>query len=364
MTVSLVQTRMLGGRLAGLGSREVARQWQALAIKAVRHGRPAVPSTPIVRVTSEVPRSSVYRSSDSRGGLQDDGRDSRGGASEFELNLGEALRGIRYDIEAFPRQLPVYTHIYRDDLLITDPHHTRLRLRGRRIYFAVLRGLRWTLRWYYGRNGARIRVLAVHAPARNGLHGANLTTPQEERADATGEDVGDAETAAEARIRWRFEARPRPFHLPRLPSDTGKHAATKVMDGLASLTPLKFPSPVSPETTSERRVAPSASTAGKTTHMHEKLEADDDGDDDSEQDEILTIFEGVFVYRFDTTGRVREHRVEYLEPTPGPHLLKDWRVRLLHWWPAAANDKPALGYISVSEHMRRRSHDVNDRRHR
>jgi hypothetical protein len=239
-------------------------------------------------------------------------------------------------LEAFPRQSPVYTHIYRNDIILSDPHHTRLQLRGIRSYFALIQGLRWTLRWYYGREGARVRVLHVRAPTRTSLGtiiharvsaddpGSVGNTPEEDTSTAY---IGHPDAVAEARIRWRFQVQSKPTPSPTTPS---------VLKDLTSFTPLKFPSTEKDNQDTTSNNQPPANTDTNTLN-----------------EDMTTVFEGVFVYKFDANGRICEHRVEHLEPTPGPHLLEDWRVRLLRWWPNSATGKPALGYVSTIPPMRR-----------
>jgi hypothetical protein len=61
----------------------------------------------------------------------------------------KAIRTIRADLPLFFERGLSDTSIYSPNLLLTDPHHTRLHVRGKHIYLGIANLLRWSLIWYF-----------------------------------------------------------------------------------------------------------------------------------------------------------------------------------------------------------------------
>ncbi|CAG8508750.1 16073_t:CDS:2 [Funneliformis mosseae] len=68
---------------------------------------------------------------------------------EYTLNVGRAIRTIRTELPLFFGNGLSDTSIYSPNILLTDPHHTRLHVRGKHIYLGIANLLRWSLIWYF-----------------------------------------------------------------------------------------------------------------------------------------------------------------------------------------------------------------------
>ncbi|KAI8057873.1 hypothetical protein BDF22DRAFT_739271 [Syncephalis plumigaleata] len=263
--------------------------------------------TLLVRTTGQIQYSSLA-SSDSNGSRRRRPRESS--PNEFELNT-------------------YYTHIYRSDMLMSDPHHTRLRLRGRHIYLGVIQSLRWSIRWYYGRDGAQVHVVSMHPPTRSPLrhdhHDANDDNDEQHKPTTTGtntsEDAATTSAASELRVRWRFESK-----------KSDQSSSNGVASRISSATTRTLASLLMPSSLSDSTSLPKEKGKSDTDALSSSSSS-------TSSNEMTTVVcEGVFAYRFDVHGRISEFRIEHLAPTPGPQLLANWRIQLLRWWPQLSRE--------------------------
>ncbi|CAG8590228.1 8199_t:CDS:2, partial [Paraglomus occultum] len=75
--------------------------------------------------------------------------DKRKGADEYTLNVGVAIRTIRSDLPRFFERGLSDTSIYSQNILLSEPYHTRLYVRGKHLYVGIANLLRWSLTWYF-----------------------------------------------------------------------------------------------------------------------------------------------------------------------------------------------------------------------
>jgi hypothetical protein len=65
------------------------------------------------------------------------------------IPIFKAIRTIRDELPLFFEHGLSDTSIYSSNILLTDPHHTRLHVHGKHIYIGIANLLRWSLVWYF-----------------------------------------------------------------------------------------------------------------------------------------------------------------------------------------------------------------------
>ncbi|KAI8369435.1 uncharacterized protein BYT42DRAFT_617459 [Radiomyces spectabilis] len=69
--------------------------------------------------------------------------------NEYELRIGHAITTLQDDLpQFFASGLTEHT-IYANDIVLTDPHYTRISVHGRTAYLGIAQMLRWSLRLYF-----------------------------------------------------------------------------------------------------------------------------------------------------------------------------------------------------------------------
>ncbi|CAG8495086.1 11791_t:CDS:2, partial [Scutellospora calospora] len=87
------------------------------------------------------------------------------GADEYTLNVGKAIRTIRSDLSTFFERGLTDTSIYSQDILLSDPYHTGLHVRGKHVYFGIANLLRWSLIWYF--DDLTLEIVKIHVADNN-----------------------------------------------------------------------------------------------------------------------------------------------------------------------------------------------------
>lgn len=82
------------------------------------------------------------------------------GADEYTLNVGKAIRTIRSDLSTFFERGLTDMSIYSQDILLSDPYHTGLHVRGKHVYLGIANLLRWSLIWYF--DDLTLEIVKIH----------------------------------------------------------------------------------------------------------------------------------------------------------------------------------------------------------
>ncbi|CAG8635958.1 24055_t:CDS:2, partial [Racocetra persica] len=80
--------------------------------------------------------------------------------NDYTLNVGKAIRTIRSDLSTFFERGLTDTSIYSQNILLSDPYHTGLYVRGKHVYFGIANLLRWSLIWYF--DDLTLEIVKIH----------------------------------------------------------------------------------------------------------------------------------------------------------------------------------------------------------
>ncbi|KAI9030787.1 hypothetical protein CLU79DRAFT_731487 [Phycomyces nitens] len=191
--------------------------------------------------------------------------------SEYELRVGYAIAILQDDLpNFFENGLENHT-IYATNIVLSDPHYTRLSVHGRTTYLHIAQALRWSLRMYFDAIQFEITRMRVLPDASTSIDSKD-DQPWDPPTDAPDihplRDVLATKGVAKSlEVRWRLQATHRPSF------------------GLNHLLGVEVP----------------------VRHV-----------------------EGVFVYSFDDEGFIGEHRIQRIVPPPSRRVLwvHSWGARL------------------------------------
>ncbi|RUS34430.1 hypothetical protein BC938DRAFT_480494 [Jimgerdemannia flammicorona] len=266
---------------------------------------------------------------------------------EYTLNVGTAITTLRHDLPLFfDRGLADHT-IYSPHIVLSDPHHTRLHLRGRTVYIGISEMLRWSLGMYFDNIAFEIVKLRTEG----------------ERDDGEGgdEESGGVWNNHHESSEGRYENR------------TKAQAAFATTRGLEAL-PRFSSNHISPSTTLQFGT-PSAPSP-HPTHLYVRWTLEG-----TPRTNLLfslpstpirrSTYQGIFTYRFDRTGRIAEHRIERVVPAPSRravflHGFGSWFWRARSWWEQRRQREPELGglvgYMNTKVKTIERGIDGEERR--
>ncbi|KAL0091462.1 hypothetical protein J3Q64DRAFT_1723832 [Phycomyces blakesleeanus] len=223
--------------------------------------------------------------------------------SEYELRVGYAIAILQDDLPNFFENGLENDTIYSNNIVLSDPHYTRLSIQGRTTYLHIAQALRWSLRMYFDAiqfEITRMRVLP-DIPADSSPDDTNNRDDQSQEEDSgenqgwdpqNKDDMPDIHPLRDVlatkgvvrslEVRWRLQGTHRPSF------------------GLNQLLGMNVDIPV--------------------RHV-----------------------EGVFVYAFDSEGFIGEHRIQRIVPPPSRRVLwvHSWGARL-HAYLEALRRRPEL----------------------
>ncbi|CAG8604908.1 18401_t:CDS:2 [Acaulospora morrowiae] len=82
------------------------------------------------------------------------------GSDDYTLNVGRAIRTLRSDLSLFFEHGLTDTSVYSQNILLSDPYHTGLHVRGKHVYIGIANLLRWSLVWYF--DDLTLEILKIH----------------------------------------------------------------------------------------------------------------------------------------------------------------------------------------------------------
>ncbi|KAJ3182644.1 hypothetical protein HDU87_007983 [Geranomyces variabilis] len=184
-------------------------------------------------------------------------------ATDRHLNIGAATRILRDELPHFPASGLETDDIYADDVAFIEPHRSRLSVRGKRWYKLLAGTVHSGLVIAFAHAELNIVSVQQRGGGRGGGGGGGVSNGDglwggggEEGPNAAHDDTSDMGSGGgddiQLVVRWIFEGTPR---------------------------------------------------------LHPGLVAPQDHP-------VRSIYEGVFVYRFDAEGKVCEHRLEAIHPEP------------------------------------------------
>ncbi|GBB98396.1 hypothetical protein RclHR1_03210017 [Rhizophagus clarus] len=172
------------------------------------------------------------------------------GVDEYTLNVGRAIRTIRDDLPLFFEHGLSDTSIYSSNILLTDPHHTRLHVRGKHIYIGIANLLRWSLIWYF--DDLTLELVRLHVVENDedgnkpeqdiyfkdainddnyfGSIKKDLLKVQTSHFSTTSISASDRNT--QLYIRWTFEGTPRSSYLKSMFSPRGTRIQRSTFSGI------------------------------------------------------------------------------------------------------------------------------------
>ncbi|CAB4474861.1 hypothetical protein RhiirA1_415451 [Rhizophagus irregularis] len=173
------------------------------------------------------------------------------GVDEYTLNVGRAIRTIRDDLPLFFEHGLSDTSIYSSNILLTDPHHTRLHVRGKHIYIGIANLLRWSLIWYF--DDLTLELVKLHV-VENDSEDENKSEQDIYFKDAINDDnyfshikkdflkthtsyfsttsISPSDRNTRLYIRWTFEGTPRSSYIKSMFSPRGTRIPRTTFSGI------------------------------------------------------------------------------------------------------------------------------------
>ncbi|KAI8340576.1 hypothetical protein BC941DRAFT_417615 [Chlamydoabsidia padenii] len=185
---------------------------------------------------------------------------------EYELRIGYAITILQDELPQFFNQGLKAHDIYSQHVVLSDPHYTRLSIKGKTAYLGIAEMLRWSLGCYFDKVDfeiIRMRVVpdkpsdpTSPPPPPPPITPTSSTTLNYNSSSTT---YRPSSNVRSLEIRWQLKATPHTF-LPKY-----------------------------------------------ITH--------------SDDNSIIRQVDGVFVYTFDNQGYICEHKIQRIEPTPSKTIL-------------------------------------------
>ncbi|SAM00217.1 hypothetical protein [Absidia glauca] len=224
---------------------------------------------------------------------------------EYELRVGYAITILQDELPQFFTKGLVSHDIYSQHVVLSDPHYTRLSIKGKTAYLGIAEMLRWSLGYYFDNVDFEIIRMRV--------------VPDKPS------DPPSSSTPSSGSI-TPFSAIPRdPLRLDLLSSASQASQA---------LSPASLPAPsalsasspsstiVSYNSTTTTNDRPSSNV--RSLEIRWQLKARPHTffpkSNPQHQDNLRQV-DGVFVYTFDSQGYICEHEIKRIEPTPSRTIL-------------------------------------------
>ncbi|CAG8432947.1 9865_t:CDS:2 [Diversispora eburnea] len=210
------------------------------------------------------------------------------GADEYTLNVGRAIRTLRSELSSFFEQGLKDTSIYSQNILLSDPHHTRLHVRGKHVYMGIANLLRWSLIWYF--DDLTLEISKINVVGNNTVEGND-----------PGQDIYFKGEIFNVSLDWKSQN----DNKLTLPKDTSYKLIplpTLLAYSTSSLQPSDRNTRLFIRWTLEgtpRSYYISSMLSSHSTRIPR------------------STFSGIFMYKFDSkTGLVSEHHVRHIVPAP------------------------------------------------
>ncbi|RHZ46878.1 hypothetical protein Glove_606g138 [Diversispora epigaea] len=210
------------------------------------------------------------------------------GADEYTLNVGRAIRTLRSELSTFFEKGLNDTSIYSQNILLSDPHHTRLHVRGKHVYIGIANLLRWSLIWYF--DDLTLEISKINVVGNNTVKGND---PEQ--------DIYFKGTIFDISLDWKSQ-NDNKLTLPKDSSYKLIPLPTLLAYSTSSLQPSDRNTRLFIRWTLEgtpRSYYISSMLSSHSTRIPR------------------STFSGIFMYKFDSkTGLVSEHHVRHIVPAP------------------------------------------------
>ncbi|KAG2203100.1 hypothetical protein INT47_004907 [Mucor saturninus] len=188
---------------------------------------------------------------------------------EYELRVGYAIATLQDDLPLFFANGLTEPEIYSTDIVLSDPHYTKLSIHSRTAYLTISQMLKWSTNLYYDDIQVQVTKMRVLGDDED-LHddddddSMSMSSIQE-----TESDMKERGIVKRLQVNWKMQG-------------------------------IKHPSPL----------------------LLQPVER-------------VRHIEGVFIYKFDHLGFIREHRIQRIVPPPSRRVLLlhslSVRLRALFW---------------------------------
>ncbi|GAA5813832.1 hypothetical protein MFLAVUS_007319 [Mucor flavus] len=123
---------------------------------------------------------------------------------EYELRVGYAIASLQEDLPRFFQNGLVEHAIYSPDIVLSDPHYTKLSIHGRTPYLAITQMLKWSTNSYYDDillEVTRMRVLGDEPDITDELDDADLMSSIQQ----TESDIKQKGIVKRLEVKWKMQ---------------------------------------------------------------------------------------------------------------------------------------------------------------
>ncbi|KAI8098611.1 uncharacterized protein BX664DRAFT_319158 [Halteromyces radiatus] len=257
-------------------------------------------------------------------------RDNR--PDEYELRIGYAITVLQDELPRFFDQGLQVQDIYSQQVVLSDPHYTRLSIKGKTAYIGIAEMLRWSLGCYFDSMNLEIIRMRVLPDRPNGDDITSSSSPPSSPSSSS------SCSYITSFRHQQISSNPWSLHLLSKPMEDGSYqrhhhsrpyasVANNIMsshirsleDGL-SLSSSVLPTSSSLLSSSVSTNRPSSNV--RSLEIRWQLQAKPHSFFFQRQaaSKIHQV-EGVFIYTFDQQGYICEHKIQRIEPSPSRRIL-------------------------------------------
>ncbi|CAO3587705.1 unnamed protein product [Absidia cylindrospora] len=244
---------------------------------------------------------------------------------EYELRVGYAITVLQDELPRFFDQGLQVHDIYSQHVVLSDPHYTRLSIKGRTAYLGIAEMLRWSLGCYFDK--ADFEIIRMRVLPDKPSHGDDMTSPPPPPPPSSLSSSSSLYPTSSYVLSPPVSKQTFPLIKPSPNLDDLHHQQqhrlfATTTSAMPLLEDMKYNHSSSFSTTfSKDRPSSNIRSLEIRWQLQARPRSFYHSSSQQSNNNKTRQVDGVFIYTFDQQGYICEHKIQRIEPSPSKTIL-------------------------------------------